>query len=331
MILKNHQYTDTIKHQRVLLVGVFPLPLGGISVHLQRVQARLVAQGCQVWAWDVCKRPVGQGQLGYYMSLWLFCLKQRPQVLIYHTMQLRRYPIELLILLLAGKWLRSQTLVMIHSGRFVARLSWLSRKLTGYLLGYYDQLIVVSVALGQELITQFSLTGKPVKISIESPFLAPDCATGPQILKQIPNDLQLFRQQHRPLISCAITRKEVWQGGDLYGLDLILAAFKLLKQDWAQAGLLVMISDQTGYEPLEKIPGVYYLLDFAQEIWPLIGESDLFIRPTRSDSFGISVMEALSLRVPVVASDVCVRPPGAVLFKAGDAQDLYIKIKQVLS
>lgn len=330
MSINNHQYTDIIKHQRVLLIGIFPLPLGGISVHLKRVQHKLERQGCQVWAWDVCKQQQGSRQLRYYWRLWRFCWSKKPQVLIYHTMQLRSYPIELLLLLLAGRLLKSQNLVMIHSSRFIYRLNWLSLRLTGWVLGYYDQLILVSHAQRQEIGTKINLTGIK-QILVESPFLAPDLGQASDILASLPGELQNFIKKHSPIISCAITRKDVWQGGDLYGLDLALMAFKRLQQEYSQAGLVLMIGDKTGYEQLECLPGVYILVDFQNEIWPLIGKTNLFIRPARSDSFGISVVEALSLNVPVVSSDVCVRPPGVILFKSGDWQDLQLKMQQVLS
>jgi glycosyltransferase involved in cell wall biosynthesis len=330
MTLNHHQYTHLILRKRVLLVGVFPPPLGGISVHLKRVQAKLEQQGCEVQAWDICKQQQNRWQLSYYVILWRFCLKNRPQVIIYHTMQLRSYPIELLVLLLAGKLLSSQTIVMIHSARFIYRLSWLSRVLTGLILSYYDQLVLVSVAQQQEIGARINLVKLANKISVESPFLAPDLNDKSAILSKLPPALQAFLDQHKPVISCAVTRKDLWQGGDLYGLDLALAAFKLLQQNDPQAGLIVMISDKTGYEQLVNLPGVYLLFDFTQEVWPLIERSDLFIRPTRSDGNAISIMEALSLNVPVVASDVCVRPAGVVLFKSGDAHDLYLKMQQVL-
>lgn len=328
MKTNNHQYTNDMHDLRVLLVGVFPLPLGGISIHLKRVQAKLEAQGCTVLAWDVCKRQVGLGQLRYYWQLWLFCIKNQPQVIIYHTMQLRSYPIELFLLLVAGKWLKSKNLAMMHSSRFIYRLSWLSRVLTSLVLKSYDQVILVSNALKLEISTKIKLSSN---IAIESPFLLPDFSTGPAILNNLPDNLKIFLISHKPIISCAVTRHALWQGADLYGTDLALASFELLKKDYPSAGLVLIIGHSAGYESLGKISGVYTLLDWPDEIWPIIGKSDLFIRPNRSDSFGISILEAICLGVPVVASNVCVRPEQVVLFKSGNIHDLYLKKIQVLA
>jgi glycosyltransferase involved in cell wall biosynthesis len=49
-----------------------------------------------------------------------------------------------------------------------------------------------------------------------------------------------------------------------------------------------------------------------------------------SDMEGVSVKEALEFGTPVVASDVCVRPREAVLYKKADVDDLYEKVVGVL-
>ncbi len=68
-----------------------------------------------------------------------------------------------------------------------------------------------------------------------------------------------------------------------------------------------------------------------KQLWPLIKKADLFLRPTLSDSFGISIAEALLFDVPAVASDVCVRPKGTVLFKRGDKKDFFDKVLKALN
>jgi glycosyltransferase involved in cell wall biosynthesis len=47
-------------------------------------------------------------------------------------------------------------------------------------------------------------------------------------------------------------------------------------------------------------------------------EARLFVRPNHIDSFGVAVAEALQLGTPAVASDVCNRAMGALVFPAGD-------------
>jgi glycosyltransferase involved in cell wall biosynthesis len=63
----------------------------------------------------------------------------------------------------------------------------------------------------------------------------------------------------------------------------------------------------------------------------LMSASDVFIRPTLEDGDSISVREALELKVPVVASRVGTRPPGAILFHPGDVEDLLSKLECALA
>jgi glycosyltransferase involved in cell wall biosynthesis len=76
---------------------------------------------------------------------------------------------------------------------------------------------------------------------------------------------------------------------------------------------------------------VYLLGDVSHDrCLGLIAASDLFIRATREDGDSISVREALSLGVPAVVSDVGHRPSGAILFRAGDIDDLVLTVEAAL-
>lgn len=320
--MQNHGYSNHLRGLKVLLVGVFPPPLGGISVHLKRVKDKLQKQNCTVWTWDV-----GPSHLVYYWRLVRFCLKKRPQVIIYHTLQLRSLPIELFVLLLMGKMLGSQTIAVIHSARFVAKMGWLNGQITSWLLRHYQQVVLVSDQLKDQLAPKIKLNG--ANWVVENPFLPPILSEKQAILDRLPASLKEFLATHGPIITVSITRLDLWQGQDLYGTDLAIQAFELFRQSCPQAGLLMVLGNQNS-KTLELGSNSYLLSEWPDEMWPLIAISDLFIRPTRTDCNAISVMEALYLGVPVLASDVCARPKGVILFKSGDAQDLYEKMKQVL-
>jgi glycosyltransferase involved in cell wall biosynthesis len=62
----------------------------------------------------------------------------------------------------------------------------------------------------------------------------------------------------------------------------------------------------------------------------LLQVADVVVRSTFVDGDAITVREALDLGVPVVASDTAFRPPGVVLFRRGDSQDLLAKLGEVL-
>jgi glycosyltransferase involved in cell wall biosynthesis len=69
----------------------------------------------------------------------------------------------------------------------------------------------------------------------------------------------------------------------------------------------------------------------ATEYWPIIERSTVLVRPTSTDSYGISVMEAIGLGVPAIASDACRRAPGAILFRNRDFESLLETSRRVLN
>jgi len=59
--------------------------------------------------------------------------------------------------------------------------------------------------------------------------------------------------------------------------------------------------------------------DITVDKWLIrLSEAALYIRNTSHDSYGVAVAEALFLRIPAIATSVCERTPGSVLFDLGD-------------
>ncbi|MEX2474397.1 glycosyltransferase [Marinobacter sp.] len=61
-----------------------------------------------------------------------------------------------------------------------------------------------------------------------------------------------------------------------------------------------------------------------------LASSDYYLRPTSRDSFGIAVADALNMGAVSIASDVCKRYPGTVLFKNGDYEQFKRLIDEAL-
>ncbi len=67
----------------------------------------------------------------------------------------------------------------------------------------------------------------------------------------------------------------------------------------------------------------------AAEVYSVLQQGDIFLRTTRFDGDAISVREALSLNVPVIASATDFRPSGVWKYREGDAEDLLRQIEAV--
>jgi glycosyltransferase involved in cell wall biosynthesis len=75
-----------------------------------------------------------------------------------------------------------------------------------------------------------------------------------------------------------------------------------------------------------KLENSIYILLGNHLYWPILKKIDLFVRPTLSDNFGISIAEALHFGKKAIASDVCRRPKDTILFKGGDKKDFFEKV-----
>lgn len=117
-----------------------------------------------------------------------------------------------------------------------------------------------------------------------------------------------------------------YENKDIYGLDLCVKSFCNLKEKFPNIKLVLAILDfkndliaQSYLE--EKIKNVpkNIMKDIeiiADGMEPNIfrNKIDVLLRPNYSDSFGLSVIECLNEGIPVIASDVCIRPKGCRTF-----------------
>lgn len=90
-------------------------------------------------------------------------------------------------------------------------------------------------------------------------------------------------------------------------IDLLLAAFSTLRKSHPGA-TLVIAGRADGVEPGRNIRGtnVYWAGHLEEdEKWSLLGDASVLVSCSDSESFGLSVLEALSVGVPVVVTRTC--------------------------
>lgn len=333
--------------------------LGGISVHLKRVHAKLRKQGnCVVW-YDIENEYIRRSFFAYWCALLRTLWAEKPDEVYYHGMTLHRHLLEPVFLVVC-KWLLGyRLLIMHHSSRFLAERGCLYRVLLRWLVQRVDQQVFV----GTHTQDSFKAIGcvVPGRISVESPFLPPDLRECDLLYAQYPESLKTFVAGDAPVVVINASRCVLYHGIDLYGIDMAIALVQELRKDWipVQAGddilpsvcypvrpersrrkrslklviAISTVSDPVYYEELRARTDdrwCYWLVGFQQELWPLFAHCDVLVRPTASDTFGISVQEALLVGTPAVASDVCERPAGTVLFNNRDQQDFNRAVKKVL-
>jgi glycosyltransferase involved in cell wall biosynthesis len=166
------------------------------------------------------------------------------------------------------------------------------------------------------------------KISVVPPFLPP--IIDEQDFAAIPKYVWSFINTHNPILTANAFRISFFHGEDLYGIDMCVRLCSKLKQQFPNIGLVFCLPDKNDVKYFNLMMNLIQELELGNnflcvveniELYPILSRSNLFLRPTNTDSYGISVAEALFLGIPAVASDVCERPYGSFLFRNRDEDD----------
>jgi glycosyltransferase involved in cell wall biosynthesis len=139
---------------------------------------------------------------------------------------------------------------------------------------------------------------------------------------RLPYGAARFRRGHRPVVGAIASH------GAEYGLALLLDAAARLKPRYPELGVLLVGPDrmEDGHPD--------WVLPIGELDRPALLASvralDVFVRPTYFDGDASSVREALAMGVRVVASDTDFRPAGVRVFPRGDADALADAIEKSL-
>jgi glycosyltransferase involved in cell wall biosynthesis len=320
----------------IRLIGTYPPPYGGVSVHIKRLQIALRQRDLDVTvladpgtiAEDDRVVPTRLGPGWYLRQL----LSREAALLHFHTSGLDSRTLGFLSLL---AWLGKPVVVTLHSFRHEAPLPALPWRSTPPLaLRAFPHIIAVGPEVRDRIV---ALGVSPGRTSVIPSYLSP--LLNERDRRQIDPGVDRFLRSREPILTANAYRLVFFEGEDLYGLDLCVELCRRLAPHYPRLGFLFAlpaIGDADYYAAIQRRIADYHLEDHfhfshtAAEYWPIIERSSVLVRPTNSDSYGVSVAEALDLGVPAIASDVCRRPPGTVLFRSRDLQDLLEKTRGVL-
>jgi glycosyltransferase involved in cell wall biosynthesis len=287
-----------------------PPPRGGISIHIQRLMRTFNRRGI---ACDIIdeSRVVTDGipNLRRMSPLTYLNMIRRAELVHVHTSN--RY--VRLIHTLAARMLGTRVVHTVHGHH----RQWLPRTCLrlACLLGQHR--IAVSEAVAREI---------GMRADIIPAYINP----GPED-EHIPDDVAAWmleqQQAGRKLIAMNAYRPVKIDGVDLYGLDMLLDAFRRPDIRGKFAAVLCVANidqDQPYFQEIrqrlqdEDMNGQIWLNTGQIEFAGVLKRADLFVRPTITDGDAVSIREALWYELPVVASDAVQRPEGVNVFKARD-------------
>lgn len=329
--------TNKAKSLKIALIGAYPPPYGGITVHIQRLKEQLDKRGYEVKVYEIFKEgksPQGNIARIKHVRRWLlkylFTVKEDLIHLHAEAWQLR-FMMGLMGLL--GK----KTVISIHSESLSDSLeqgSWFRRQLIGFALKRTSFIIAPNPKI-KELV--LSLGVKPEHTELIPPFIPP--VVREEDIAEVPQKVWDFIKNHTPVVSANAFKIFFYLNQDLYGIDMCIDLCATLKDTHPQIGFVFYLPEIGDYEYFhkmkqrvaeKKIEDNFLFQTKPCPLYPIIMKSDVFVRPTNADGFGLSVAEAIYFKVPTVASNVCKRAEATVLFRSRDLNDFILKVKDVL-
>ena len=316
---------------KVLLVGAYPPPYGGVQVHIAQLEKYLEGQGNSCFIINMGKNKTLQSLKlispanAFHVAYHLF--KRRDYVCHLHfggTLHIRL----LLLALYANLLFYKRCAITIHSGGLPV---WGSPKnpFKRYLTLISFILCRTFICVNQEIADYFKQLGiKEERIHIISPFAFEDN----QATNLLSIHFDSFIKNKKPLL-CNIGLLE-----PEYDLELLLRVFKRFIQQYPKAGLVIVGSGSL-YDRLKNVifefgldNTVLLTGDIDHTItMQILALSDCYIRASRYDGDCISLKEAISLGIPAIATDTGMRPKEAILFPIGDEEALLKYLNNIIS
>ena len=318
--------------RRLLLVGCYPPPWGGISVHLHALRtlagnARIEMEVLDIGAGHGERSGVdrihdGGSHARFAAGLIRAALRQDPVHVHIPGNNLKAWAVAVAASLPARG--RERRLLTVHSGLAPALLdgSDLARKAARACGRGYGRILCTNATIAQAL----QGAGVPRSmLQVVSPFLGAVRGS-----KEAPAAALAARQRFSTVLSCALAP------GPQYGEEVLLEALQILLSRGVRVGALVF-GPGTLDPAFSRRLGSRGLLDTVVPLGELDHETSLatiegstiFLRPTLADGDSLSVREALGLGIDVVASDASPRPPGTAVFRSGDAAHLAARIEAI--
>lgn len=306
---------------KILLIGPCPPPHGGISVHVSGIQRRLKQAGvvCEVLDSNNAARAGFAARLAQYVwGGWTLHVHING-----HNWTSWALAMECG---LAGKAACGRILT-VHSGMTPAYLANGSRwavAMARCASRLYQTVVCVSQEIRDALL--------PAGAHEDRLRIAPAYLGAEWTRSIIDPGLTAWMETRRPLLSTALFFRPE------YGFDVLLNSLAELRSRYHSFGCLVMGGGEMPAEARQRVrelglerhlrsPG-----DVDHDVClEAMSRSDVFVRPTLADGDSISVREAVSLGVPVVASRTGTRPPGVRLFNVGDSADMTAQIEAALA
>jgi glycosyltransferase involved in cell wall biosynthesis len=313
-----------IYKKKLLIIGPFPPPYGGVSIHIKRLISLLETN------FEIIKIDESKHKKSTIFNLRSFNFYLYFQLMV------------------------ESNIIHIHSGHYWLRFvhfctsKIFKKKLIitvhaydegdkSFIEKYIDRLIFKRsqvIFVSEEISKKFNLKNAFIK----NAFLPPNLFEEEPLPLHIKNWIKEKKEDGYYICCANASRLDKSKDQDLYGLDLCIQVSKQCREDNIKIAFVFVVSDTTGgidvnfYVDLiyqYKMDDLFFLYKRPLSFINLIKLSDIILRPTNTDGDALTVREGLFLEKKVIASDVVKRPAGTYVFKNRDLISLMYVLKEV--
>jgi len=315
-----------MKNKKILVIGPYPPPFGGVSIHIKRLKT--VLNG--LFDIDI----IDEARIKKQNVFNIRSLKMGTYIRKLFAADIVHIHSGLLFFRVfhfcAASMLFKKKIITIHGyepGRGI-----IERTLDKIMLSTCSKTIFVS----KEIADRFNIK----KYIIKNAFLPPDVNSEEEIPEEVKVYIQQQKQNGYTVCVANAWRLDSHNSEDLYGLDLCVLAAKKLKETNCKVAFVFVVCEDTGVIKLSKyrqmitelnLADCFMLYEAPLSFIKLIIEADIVIRPTNTDGDALTVREGLLLGKTVIASDVVIRPEGTTLFENRKAESLANEIAKFKS
>lgn len=302
---------------KLAILAPFPPPYGGVSVHATRLVDALREAGDDVTVVDV-GRPSLQVLLMVVKVAW-----RRDRLVHYHSDE-GNWKMAILLGLIFDA-VGATYVITLHS--FRERSAFRNILVRTLLRSTYDaaeRVICISDHVRDDVCRLIGVDASQCDvISSALP------VSSEERMEALPSSVPQAWIDAPVRVLLNVSRLVLYEDNDLYGLDVVLEAWRIVQEEQSSARLLVVIAtvvDATLYssamERVQTLQGVDVLTDHTGLLLPFTVASHVVVRATRTEGGpSLTIQEALEVGCIAVASNSVPRPPQAMLFRSEDPAD----------
>lgn len=287
---------------KILIIGVLPPPIGGVTVHVERLYKRLLSDHYEV---DLINYRILKNAFTYLFKLFRQLLFHHYDIVHIHLSACGKFKYVSPFLFLLS--FNSSIILTIHSGSF---------RLNPILSTYYKFIfkrVRAIIAVNKEICEILNSLNIPGFVSCIPAFIPPSI--------EFTNRLNKTNNCNKIVITSGYLTP-------LYNYEVLLQAIKKLKRNdifftfafYNDININYKHKIENQINDLNNI-NVFFNLT-PDEFNIILSESDAYIRTTITDGDSIALREAIEYNKIVLATNVVKRPEGCYLFGKNDSDIL---------